>query len=206
MAAAPDPLIAWLLDELQPLAAQIGEIRARRMFGGAGLYHDDIVFGLVANGTCYLRIDDTTRARFAAVGSTPFGYDRDGRTITMSGYLSTPAEALGGVARGQWWQQAAPNVEVGERLEGAVRWRRGEGQLEFHAHALDGSLGKTGRRLAGRRHGLALDRESMEGGSKPRQPQDSKSVALEAVELGRFQPATFEIVESTKGIFERPFE
>jgi len=96
MAAAPDPLIAWLLDELQPLAAQIGEIRARRMFGGAGLYHDDIVFGLVANGTCYLRIDDTTRARFAAVGSTPFGYDRDGRTITMSGYLSTPAVALDG--------------------------------------------------------------------------------------------------------------
>ena len=30
MAAAPDPLIAWLLDELQPLAAQIGEIRARQ--------------------------------------------------------------------------------------------------------------------------------------------------------------------------------
>jgi len=96
MAAAPDPLIAWLLDELQPLAAQIGEIRARRMFGGAALYYDDVVFALVIRSTCYLRVDDATRARFLAEKSVPFSYDRDGRTITMTGYLSTPAEALDG--------------------------------------------------------------------------------------------------------------
>lgn len=96
MAAAPDPLVAWLLDELQPLAAQIGAIRARRMFGGAALYYDDIVFALVIRSTCYLRVDDTTRERFLAEKSTPFSYDRDGRTISMSGYLSAPADALDG--------------------------------------------------------------------------------------------------------------
>ncbi|WP_296226712.1 TfoX/Sxy family protein [Ralstonia sp. UBA689] len=96
MAAAPDPLIAWLLDELQPLAAQIGAIRARRMFGGAALYYDDIVFALVIRSTCYLRVDDTTRERFLAEKSMPFSYDRDGRTISMSGYLSAPADALDG--------------------------------------------------------------------------------------------------------------
>lgn len=96
MAAAPDPLIAWLLDELQPLAAQIGPIRARRMFSGAALYYDDIVFALVLRGTSYLRVDDLTRERFLAEKSEPFSYDRNGRTISMTGYLSTPAEALDG--------------------------------------------------------------------------------------------------------------
>ena len=71
MAAAPDPLIAWLLDELRPLAAQIGEIRARRMFSGAALYYDDIVFALVLRGTSYLRVDNLTRERFLPEKCTP---------------------------------------------------------------------------------------------------------------------------------------
>ncbi|MDC6292185.1 TfoX/Sxy family protein [Ralstonia pseudosolanacearum] len=117
MATAPDPLIAWLLDELQPLAAQIGEIRARRMFGGAGLYHDDIVFALVIRGTCYLRVDDATRARFAAEGGTPFQYEREGRTITMTGYLSTPADALDGGQPLRDWVRLA--IEAARRAANA---------------------------------------------------------------------------------------
>ncbi len=117
MASAPDPLIAWLLDELQPLAAQIGEIRARRMFGGAGLYHDDIVFALVIQGTCYLRVDDATRARFAAEGGYPFQYAREGRTITMTGYLSTPADALDGGQPLRDWVRLA--IEAARRTANA---------------------------------------------------------------------------------------
>lgn len=136
MATAPDPLIAWLLDELQPLAAQIGEIRARRMFGGAGLYHDDIVFALVIRGTCYLRVDDATRARFAAEGGTPFQYEREGRTITMTGYLSTPADALDG---GQPLRDLGP---PGHRSR-AARGERQSRQAETRA-------GQVRRRRAGR--------------------------------------------------------
>ncbi|QOK93152.1 TfoX/Sxy family protein [Ralstonia pseudosolanacearum] len=117
MATAPDPLIAWLLDELQPLAAQIGEIRARRMFGGAGLYHDDIVFALVTRGTCYLRVDDVTRARLAAEGGTPFQYERAGRTITIAGYLSTPADALDGGQPLRDWVRLA--IEAARRAANA---------------------------------------------------------------------------------------
>ncbi len=117
MATAPDPLIAWLLDELQPLAAQIGEIRARRMFGGAGLYHDDIVFALVIQSTCYLRVDDATRARFAAEGGYPFQYEREGRAITMTGYLSTPADALDGGQPLRDWVRLA--IEAARRAANA---------------------------------------------------------------------------------------
>ena len=117
MAAAPDPLVAWLLDELQPLAAQIGEIRARRMFGGASLYYDDIIFALVIRSTCYLRVDDLTRERFLAEKSVPFSYDRDGRTVSMNGYLSTPADALDGGQPLRDWARLA--IEAALRVENA---------------------------------------------------------------------------------------
>ncbi len=124
MAAAPDPLIAWLLDELQPLAAQIGEIRARRMFGGASLYYDDIIFALVADSTCYLRVDDVTRERFLAEKSVPFSYDREGRTISMNGYLSTPAEALDGGQPLRDWVRLAIEAALREANKKAAKPKR----------------------------------------------------------------------------------
>lgn len=124
MAAAPDPLIAWLLDELQPLAAQLGAIRARRMFGGAALYYDDIVFALVIRSTCYLRVDDTTRGRFLAEKSTPFSYDRDGRTISMSGYLSAPADALDGGQPLRDWARLAIEAALREANAKAAKPKR----------------------------------------------------------------------------------
>ncbi len=124
MAAAPDPLVAWLLDELRPLAAQIGEIRARRMFGGAALYYDDIVFALVIDSTCYLRVDDATRARFLAEKSVPFSYDREGRTISMKGYLSTPADALDGGQPLRDWVRLAIEAALREANAKAAKPKR----------------------------------------------------------------------------------
>lgn len=124
MAAAPDPLIAWLLDELQSLAAQIGPIRARRMFSGAALYYDDIVFALVLRGTSYLRVDDITRERFLAEKSTPFSYDRNGRTISMTGYLSTPAEALDGGQPLRDWARLAIEAALRDANAKAAKPKR----------------------------------------------------------------------------------
>jgi len=124
MAAAPDPLIAWLLDELQPLAAQIGAIRAGRMFGGAALYYDDIVFALVFRSTCYLRVDDLTRERFLAEKSTPFSYDRNGRTISTKGYLSTPAEALDGGQPLRDWARLAIEAALRDANAKAAKPKR----------------------------------------------------------------------------------
>ncbi|CAJ0695779.1 hypothetical protein LMG19089_01566 [Ralstonia edaphis] len=124
MAAAPDPLIAWLLDELRPLAAQIGEIRARRMFSGAALYYDDIVFALVLRGTSYLRVDDLTRERFLAEKCTPFSYERNGRTISMKGYLSTPAEALDGGQPLRDWARLAIEAALRDANAKAAKPKR----------------------------------------------------------------------------------
>ncbi len=47
-----DEFIAFLLDPLQLM----GPVVARRMFGGAGLFLDDLMFGLVSDRVLYLKV------------------------------------------------------------------------------------------------------------------------------------------------------
>ncbi len=84
----PDPFIEHLLELMGPLAARIGPVSARRMFGGHGLFYDGLMFALVSGGTCYLKADDATRGKFEAEGSEPFRYQSAKREVTMRHYLS----------------------------------------------------------------------------------------------------------------------
>ena len=47
----------------------------RRMFGGFGIYHQGLMFGLIADGSRYLKADDQSRERFEAEGSEAFFED-----------------------------------------------------------------------------------------------------------------------------------
>ena len=69
----------FLQDELRPL----GQVTVRRMFGGAGVYCDGLMFGLVADDTLYFRVDDGNRGAFEAEGLAPFTYDGKGRTVVL---------------------------------------------------------------------------------------------------------------------------
>jgi DNA transformation protein len=62
------------------------------MFGGAGIYRDDVMFALVSDGEVFLKADDKTAPDFKAAGSRPFVYDKDGKSVTMS-YWSMPDDA-----------------------------------------------------------------------------------------------------------------
>jgi len=73
------------------LARSLGAVRSRAMFGGHGIYLDTAMFGLVADGQLYLKVDEEAKSVFAAAGSHPFVY-RDGkrRPIEMSYWLAPP--------------------------------------------------------------------------------------------------------------------
>jgi DNA transformation protein len=73
------------LDEVFEL---FGPISARRMFGGYGIYHEGVMFGLVADDTLYLKADDATRARFDERDLPPFQYDKNGKMVAMSYFLA----------------------------------------------------------------------------------------------------------------------
>jgi len=85
------PFIKYLLDMLSDL----GDVRSRAMFGGYGIYHDDIMIGLIADSVFYLKVDDGNRAAFEAAGSKPFTYRRKGQTkaVAMS-YWEVPVDVL----------------------------------------------------------------------------------------------------------------
>ena len=70
---------------LQDQLGRLGPVAVRRMFGGAGVYADGIMFGLVADDTLYFKADDRTRQDFEAEGMQAFSYaTKDGRNTIMS--------------------------------------------------------------------------------------------------------------------------
>ena len=69
MPEAP-PFVAHCLE----LLAGLGPTRARRMFGGHGLYVDNLFIALIANGHLYLKADETSRSSFERAGCEAFTY------------------------------------------------------------------------------------------------------------------------------------
>lgn len=81
--------VDYLLELLEPL----GQVSARKMFGGYGIYHQGLMIGLVADDTLYLKVDEQIRAAFTAAGSEPFVYHKRGKPYSMS-YYRAPESAL----------------------------------------------------------------------------------------------------------------
>jgi DNA transformation protein and related proteins len=88
------------------LLASVGAVRTRRMFGGHGLYVDDLFVALIAAERLYLKVDAGTRAAFEAAGCVPFVYDRDGKAASL-GYFSAPEEAMESPPLMQPWARLA---------------------------------------------------------------------------------------------------
>jgi DNA transformation protein len=61
---------------IRDLFAPFGPVTMRRMFGGAGLWSDGSMFGLVFDGAIFLKVDETSIPDFAREGSRPFVYTR----------------------------------------------------------------------------------------------------------------------------------
>lgn len=78
---------------LSDLLAPLGSISVRGMFGGAGVYCDGLMFGLVADDVLYLKSDEKSCRPFEAEGCGPFVYEGKGRPIAMS-YWRTPERLL----------------------------------------------------------------------------------------------------------------
>ncbi|MGR4068581.1 TfoX/Sxy family protein [Halomonas sp. LR3S48] len=78
-------------DYLQDVFARFGPVSARRMFGGHGLYHQGLMFALVADDTLYLKADDGNVGDFEREGLEPFLYHKAGREVRMSYYRAPEA-------------------------------------------------------------------------------------------------------------------
>jgi len=76
----------------------LGEVRVRRMFGGAGVYAHDVMFALIDDDVIFIKVDDVLKQDLAAEGSRPWIYTaakgpRAGIAEETS-YWSLPEDAL----------------------------------------------------------------------------------------------------------------
>ena len=109
------------LEHLRDLFSDFGEIEARPMFGGHGVYHAGAIIGVVIDDALYLKTDAQTRPAFEAAGCAPFVYAMQGREIAMS-YWSLPDEAMDSPQAMRIWAQRA--YEAALRKPKARRRRR----------------------------------------------------------------------------------
>ena len=121
--AVSDGFRAFVLDQLE----ELGDVTPRSMFGGVGLYHKGLFFGLLAGDVLYLKADDQTRATFERARSKPFQPYAD-RAGTMQ-YYAVPVGVLESAVELAGWARdaVAAATRISERPERDNRRKRREG-------------------------------------------------------------------------------
>jgi DNA transformation protein len=99
-----DGFRAFVLEQL----ARVDSLRARAMFGGVGLYANDVFFGILAADTLYLKVDDSNRGQYEAEGMPAFQPYAD-KPTTMS-YYQVPARVLEDADELTAWARASVRV------------------------------------------------------------------------------------------------
>ena len=84
-----DPFVGRVLGLLTPL----GPVRAQAMFGGHGLYLEDIFFAIIGWDRLWLRVDEATKGRYAEAGSEPFVYGGKTKPVEMP-YWTAPEGSM----------------------------------------------------------------------------------------------------------------
>jgi DNA transformation protein len=101
MAVSSDYL-QFILEQLHGL----GQVHARRMFGAAGLYCDEIFFGIISDDTLYLRVDEASRPDYTSRGMQAFRPYADRPEVSMT-YFEVPADVLEDAAELLTWSRRA---------------------------------------------------------------------------------------------------
>ena len=104
MPKPPDPFHEFVAE----LFAPMGPVSIRRMFGGAGVFRDGLMFALLGDDTIYLKTDATLRADLEAEGCAPFLWTKPstGEQVDM-GYVSLPSSAMDDPDEASAWARRA---------------------------------------------------------------------------------------------------
>ena len=103
-----------MLDQLD----ELGDVTPKSMFGGVGLYHRGVFFGLLARDTLFFKTDDRTRAEYLRAGMKSFKpyLDKPGRSTS---YYAVPLDVLESAFELTAWAQKA--VDAAERGKRSIR-------------------------------------------------------------------------------------
>ncbi len=91
---------------LHEVFEHFGPIHSRRMFGSHGIYHNDLMFALVADDVLYLKGDEQTIPLYEQHDMQPFEIVMKGNKGTMK-YYSAPDEIYDDPEAAKIWAERA---------------------------------------------------------------------------------------------------
>jgi len=100
---------------LEEVFSEFGAVNYRPMFGGFGLYHEGLMFALVADDVLYLKADTLSKRAYQARDLLAFEYLKQGKTVQFS-YFLAPEEIYEDSERAKFWANLA--------FEAALRAKR----------------------------------------------------------------------------------
>jgi DNA transformation protein len=103
--------VSGFVASLDDVFERFGPIRAKRMFGGYGIYRDDLIFALVVDDVLYLKTDAAMAAELAARKLRPFEYTKQGKRRQIS-YYTAPAEVFDDPDEAKRWAAKAYAVAL----------------------------------------------------------------------------------------------
>lgn len=95
-----DELVSYLLENLKGF----GSVSARAMFGGHGLYRNDLIFSIVVDNILYIKADHKNRECFEKKGLSRFSYLKNGKECFLS-YYNAPEDAIDDSETLKYWAQ-----------------------------------------------------------------------------------------------------
>ncbi len=94
-------------DDIVELFSVFGPVTVRRMFGGAGIYADDTMFGLIADGVIYLKTGESNAAIFEREQLAPFAFSKRTGERVVTSYRRMPDRLYDDPEELATWARAA---------------------------------------------------------------------------------------------------
>ena len=102
-----------IIERLEASLTPLGMFRSRPMFGGHGLYLDDLFFGLIAYDKFYLKTDEQNRGDYVKARAKPFSFESKRKGLVVTSYWQCPDAVLKDARKLQRW--------IGKALDAARR-------------------------------------------------------------------------------------
>ncbi len=98
------------------LHEEFGSIRSRRMFSGNGIYHDDLMFALIADDELYLKADNKSAEHFTNLELKQFECQKKDKSMKMS-YFLAPEEIFEDPKLAKKWATLAFDAALRNKIK-----------------------------------------------------------------------------------------
>jgi DNA transformation protein and related proteins len=109
--------LSYVIDQLR----SVGAIRSRRMFGGIGLYCDDLFFGLIDDDVVYFKVDDSNRDDYTSRGCEAFRPLADDPNAVSMNYFRVPEDVLEDSDAVRAWARKSVQIAAAAATAKAMR-------------------------------------------------------------------------------------